>query len=153
MRILSHLHHDIQIHTNHTALPAGARPSPSRKTMTYASYLPDELLLEILLYIEAWDTLSRQSSLARFVGVNRQWYDVGVSKLYERPYLAGRAYELFVRTVCPSVLAHIKPSALSGLVRELDLSHIVHHSTRSTTARAYPCLLFARARTVERAHD
>jgi hypothetical protein len=26
-------------------------------------------------------------------------------------------------------------SALSGLVRELDLSHIVHHSTKATTAR------------------
>jgi hypothetical protein len=103
--------------------------------MIYATYLPDELLLEILAYIEAWDTFSRQSSLARFVGVNRQWYDVGVSKLYSSPYLAGRAYELFVRTVCPSVLAHIKPSALSGLVRELDLSHIVHHSNKSTTAR------------------
>jgi hypothetical protein len=44
---------------------------------------------------------------------------------------------LFVRTVCPSVLAHIKPSSLSGLVRVLDLSHIVHNSNKATTAREF----------------
>lgn len=38
----------------------------------------------------------------------RQWYDVAIRPLYESPYLSGRAYELFVRTICPSVLAHIK---------------------------------------------
>jgi hypothetical protein len=103
--------------------------------MKYANYLPDELLLEILALIEQWETNERQSSLRRFCAVNRQWYDVAIQKLYESPYLAGRAYELFVRTICPSVLAHIKPSALSGLVRVLDLSHIVHHSNKSTTAR------------------
>jgi hypothetical protein len=105
--------------------------------MAFATYLPDELLLEILTYIDQWPTLSRQSTLARFCGVSRQWYDVGVRKLYESPYLSGKAYELFVRTVCPSVLAHIKPSSLSGLVRVLDLSHIVHNSNKATTAREF----------------
>jgi hypothetical protein len=105
--------------------------------MEYANYLPDELLLEILEYIEAWEIKQRQPSLARFCSVSRQWYDVGIRKLYEQPYLTGRAYELFVRTCCPSVLAHIKPSALSGLVRVLDLSHIVHQSTKATTAREF----------------
>jgi hypothetical protein len=103
--------------------------------MKYANYLPDELLLDILGFIEQWETNDKQSSLARFCAVNRQWYDVAIRKLYESPYLSGRAYELFVRTICPSVLAHIKPSALAGLVRILDLSHIVHHSNKSTTAR------------------
>lgn len=105
------------------------------KSMEYANYLPDELLLEVLEYIEHWQTQQRQSTLARFCGVNRQWYDVAVRKLYEAPYLSGRAYEYFVRTVCPSVIAHIKPSSLSGLVRVLDLSHIVHNSNKATTAR------------------
>ncbi|KAF1913553.1 hypothetical protein BDU57DRAFT_314902 [Ampelomyces quisqualis] len=106
--------------------------------MDFANYLPDELLLEILEYVQRLPAvLERQSSLARFCGVNRQWYDVGIGKLYESPYLAGRSYELFVRTVCPSVLAHIKPSSLSGLVRVLDLSHIVHNSNKATTAREY----------------
>ncbi|KAH7405751.1 hypothetical protein DE146DRAFT_690543 [Phaeosphaeria sp. MPI-PUGE-AT-0046c] len=103
--------------------------------MEYANYLPDELLLEVLEYIEHWQTKDRQSTLARFCGVNRQWYDVGVRKLYEAPYLSGRAYEYFVRTVCPSVIAHIKPSSLSGLVKVLDLSYIVHNSNKATTAR------------------
>jgi hypothetical protein len=109
--------------------------NPKENKMKYANYLPDELLLEILEYIEHWETKQRQPSLARFCCVSRQWYDVGIRKLYEHPYLSGRAYELFVRTCCPSVLAHIKPSALSGLVRILDLSHIVHNSNKATTAR------------------
>ncbi|KAH8696848.1 hypothetical protein GQ44DRAFT_666113 [Phaeosphaeriaceae sp. PMI808] len=103
--------------------------------MEYSSYLPDELLLEILALIEQWETLERQQTLARFCKINRQFYDVGIRQLYDSPYLVGRAYELFVRTVCPSVLAHIKHSPLAGLVRVLDLSHIVHHSNKSTTAR------------------
>lgn len=107
----------------------------SMETSEYANYLPDELLLEVLEYIEHYPTLKRQSTLARFCGVNRQWYDVAIRKLYSEPYLSGGAYELFVRTVCPSVIAHIKPSSLSGLVKCLDLSHIVHHGNKATTAR------------------
>jgi hypothetical protein len=105
--------------------------------MSFATYLPDELLLEILEYIEAWEIHERQSSLARFCCVNRQWYDVGIRKLYEAPYLSGRAYERFVRTICPSVIPRIRPSSLSGLVRVLDLSHIVHNSNKATTASAW----------------
>lgn len=40
-----------------------------------------------------------------------------------------------MRTICPSVLAHIKHQSLSSLVRTLDLSHIIHQGTKSTTAR------------------
>jgi hypothetical protein len=67
--------------------------------------------------------------------VVRQWYDVAVRSLYSSPYLSGRAYDLFVRTICPSVLAHIKHQSLSSLVQTLDLSHIIHQGTKSTTAR------------------
>ncbi|KAF2131960.1 hypothetical protein P153DRAFT_334331 [Dothidotthia symphoricarpi CBS 119687] len=101
----------------------------------YATYLPDELLLEILSYVEGWQVKERQGSLARFCAVNRQWYDVAVRPLYASPYLYGGAYELFIRTICPSVLAHIKPTALSSLVKVLDLSHIVHNGNKSVTAR------------------
>lgn len=65
----------------------------------------------------------------------RQWYDVAIRPLYSSPYLSGRAYDLFVRTICPSVLAHIKHQSLSSLVQTLDLSHIIHQGTKSTTAR------------------
>ncbi|CAI9627252.1 hypothetical protein CC77DRAFT_977900 [Alternaria alternata] len=102
---------------------------------SYANYLPSELLLEILAHFETLGKLERQTTLARFSAVNRQWYDVAVQPLYESPYLSGSAYELFVRTICPSVLARIKPTALASLVKSLDLSHIVHQGAKSTTAR------------------
>jgi hypothetical protein len=38
---------------------------------THANYLPDEILLEVLAYIEAWDTRPKQSTLATFCTVNR----------------------------------------------------------------------------------
>ncbi|KAJ4983485.1 hypothetical protein SVAN01_11000 [Stagonosporopsis vannaccii] len=101
----------------------------------YANYLPDEILLEVVAYIEAWDIRSKQATLANFSYVNRQWYDVAIQRLYDSPFLTGRAYELFVRTICPSVLAHIKKQNLANLVRVLDLSHIIHQGTKSTTAR------------------
>jgi hypothetical protein len=132
-------HHHYQSHRSyqHSWLTPALhyRLTLTLKSMEYANYLPDELLLEVLEYIDHYPTLKRQSTLARFCGVNRQWYDVGIRKLYEAPYLSGRAYELFVRTVCPSVIAHIKPSSLSGLVKCLDLSHIVHNGNKATTAR------------------
>ncbi|KAJ8106954.1 hypothetical protein OPT61_g9199 [Boeremia exigua] len=81
----------------------------------YANYLPDEILLEVLAYIEAWDTRSKQTTLANFSYVNRQWYDVAIQPLYDSPFLTGRAYDLFVRTICPSVLAHIKKQNLANL--------------------------------------
>ncbi|KAH6620162.1 hypothetical protein C7974DRAFT_363533 [Boeremia exigua] len=101
----------------------------------YANYLPDEILLEVLSYIEAWDIQSRQTALVNFSYVSRQWYDVAIQPLYDSPYLSGRAYDLFVRTICPSVLAHIKKQNLAHLIRVLDLSHIIHQGTKSTTAR------------------
>lgn len=60
---------------------------------------------------------------------------MAIQPLYDSPFLTGRAYELFVRTICPSVLAHIKKQNLANLVRVLDLSHIIHQGTKSTTAR------------------
>ncbi len=38
---------------------------------THANYLPDEILLEVVAYIEAWDIRSRQTTLANFSYVNR----------------------------------------------------------------------------------
>jgi hypothetical protein len=79
----------------------------------YANYLPDELLLEVLSYIRPGR--QSQSLLANFCLVSRQWYEIGIERLYEAPYIAGKAYDLFVRTICPSVLTHIKRSELAGL--------------------------------------
>ena len=67
--------------------------------------------------------------------IYRQWYDVSIERLYQSPYLYGSSYVPFIRTVCPSILAHIKKSELAGLVKVLNLSHIVHQGNKSTTAR------------------
>lgn len=37
----------------------------------YANYLPDEVLLEVIAYIAAWDARSKQATLAHFCAVNR----------------------------------------------------------------------------------
>lgn len=86
----------------------------------FANYLPDELLLEVLSYIPTGR--DSQTLLAVFCLVSRQWYDVAVQRLYEAPYLAGRTYDLFVRTICPSVNTHIKKSELAGLGMSPPLS-------------------------------
>ena len=39
--------------------------------MPYESYLPDELLLEILTHFDRLEVKERQSTLARFAAVNR----------------------------------------------------------------------------------
>lgn len=98
-----------------------------------SGYLPDELLLEILSYFPPRP--ASQSDLYRFCLVSRQWYDLGISHLYEHPILVGSAYQLFVRTICPSINAHIRKSELASLVRTLDLGSIVHQGSKSVTAR------------------
>ncbi|KAF1964674.1 hypothetical protein BU23DRAFT_561734 [Bimuria novae-zelandiae CBS 107.79] len=105
----------------------------SGREREYANYLPDELLLQVL------DCLPRseesQVALAKFVLVSRQWYAVGIGRLYAHPFLVGQRYTNFVRTICPSVIPRIKRSELAGLVKSLDLSRIVHQGAKSTTAR------------------
>lgn len=54
------------------ALLALALLAETHPSMTvYANYLPDEILLEVVAYIEAWDVRSKQSTLAKFSYVNR----------------------------------------------------------------------------------
>ncbi|GME27548.1 hypothetical protein GTA08_BOTSDO02054 [Neofusicoccum parvum] len=107
----------------------GAHP-PFRRTPVH---LPDEILLEILSHIPR--SKDSQPVLWAFCLVKRQWYDVAVSRLYEEPYLEGSNFTPFVNTICPSINLHVKKSDLAGLVRILDLHHIVHQSTKSVTAR------------------
>ncbi|KAJ4286823.1 hypothetical protein N0V90_013075 [Kalmusia sp. IMI 367209] len=95
----------------------------------FATYLPDELLLQVLDFLPR--TEESQKTLASFVRVS----SVGISALYAEPFLVGHAYTLFVRTICPSVIPRIKRSELAGLVKALDLSRIVHQGAKSTTAR------------------
>ncbi|KAF9735622.1 hypothetical protein PMIN06_008549 [Paraphaeosphaeria minitans] len=104
-----------------------------RRESPYANYLPDELLLQVLDFLPR--TEESQGTLWNFVLVSRQWYSVGISRLYASPFLVGLRYTHFVRTLCPSIIPRIKRSELAGLVKYLDLSRIVHQGTKSTTAR------------------
>ena len=92
----------------------------------YANYLPDELLLEILSDIPT-GSIESQPVFASLCLVSRQWYSVTIERLYEAPYLSGRAYSLFVRTVCPSVNVHVKRSPLAGLGKH-SLRRPLHHT-------------------------
>ncbi|KAF2200722.1 hypothetical protein GQ43DRAFT_449310 [Delitschia confertaspora ATCC 74209] len=96
-------------------------------------HLPNEILFEILDYIPRGRR--SQNHLWAFCLVSRQWYHIGIARLYEEPFLIGPSYDRFVRTICPSINAHIRKSDLAGLVRILDLSHIVHQGSKSITAR------------------
>ncbi|KAL1630692.1 hypothetical protein SLS54_000563 [Diplodia seriata] len=98
-----------------------------------AEHLPDEIVLEILSHIPR--TKESQPVLWAFCLVKRQWYDVAISRLYEDPWLEGSNFDPFVKTICPSRNLHVKNSELAGLVRVLNLKHIVHQSNKATTAR------------------
>jgi len=95
--------------------------------------LPNELILHILDFIPRDE--HTQKTLHSCCLVSWQWYNAAVTRLYEHPRITGRNYEKFVNTIAPSVNLHIKKSDLANLVHELDLSRLIHHSTKSMTAR------------------
>jgi len=111
--------------------PPSSRLSPPMERPP--AYLPNELLLQILSYIPS--TPESQSTLHAFTLVCRQWYRVGIADLYACPHLTGHAFDLFFRTICPSLNLHVRKSALATLVKVLDLSYIVHQGSKSMTAR------------------
>ncbi|RFU27174.1 hypothetical protein B7463_g9161, partial [Scytalidium lignicola] len=102
-------------------------------TQTDATLLPLEVIIHILSYIP-----QREASQPTFwacARVSRAWYLATIRFLYQRPYLSGGNFDLFVRTLCPSINARVTPSPLARLVKRLDMSTLVHHSNRSLTAR------------------
>jgi hypothetical protein len=107
---------------------APRRPEPSREI-----HLPLEIITQILEYIPR--SFGMQRTLWACTLVSRLWYASSIALLYEHPYLSGASFNAFVRTICPSKNAHIRPSSLSVLVRHLDMSSLVHNSSRSLTAR------------------
>ena len=96
-------------------------------------YLPDEILIHILEYVS--HIPSAQQTLASCCKISHQWYDNTVPLLYRHPQLHGKNFDLFVRTICPSINLHVRKSPLSNLVKILDLGQLVHQSSKSITAR------------------
>ncbi|EKG11736.1 hypothetical protein MPH_11229 [Macrophomina phaseolina MS6] len=113
-----------------SSLSAEGECAQSRRQV---GHLPDEILLEILSHIPRGKP--GQSTLWAFCLVKHQWYRCAISRLYEAPHLEGSNFAPFVNTICPSVNLHVRKSELAGLVRVLDLNHIVHQSSKSITAR------------------
>ena len=113
----------------HTPQALSSQPEPPP---TFA-HLPQEVLQQIFTYVA--HTSSSQTTLCASCLVSRSWYQASVVFLYDSPRISGRNYDLFVRTVCPSINAHIRTNGLADLVRTLDMSGLVHDGSKSLTAR------------------
>lgn len=95
--------------------------------------LPQEIILHILSFIPKHP--SSQHSLWACCLVSRSWYSATVSRLYHSPGFTGRNYQLLLRTLCPSINAHVRKSALAEFVRVLDMSGLIHDGSKSLTGR------------------
>ncbi len=105
--------------------------------------LPAEILIQILSIVSPRDSshsaLHRdsQSTLHSCVLVSRLWYKLALEFLYRNPIFTsnGSTFQSFVNTICPSVNAHVKKSDCANMVRNLDMSRLVHEGSKSLTAR------------------
>ncbi|KAI4284976.1 MAG: hypothetical protein L6R38_001044 [Xanthoria sp. 2 TBL-2021] len=95
--------------------------------------LPIEVLCQVVNYVEFLS--SAQRDLWALTLVSRSWYAAAVASLYKKPDISGRNFGLFVRTLCPSINAHIRKTGFSSMVKELNMSKLVHDSSKSLTSR------------------
>ncbi|TGZ82020.1 hypothetical protein EX30DRAFT_339926 [Ascodesmis nigricans] len=103
-----------------------------------------ELVQMILEYLPA---SGRQETLWAVCGVCRMWYWAGIGRLYRYPKITGKNYAMFLTTICPSAKEDRKAnpgsssrssssaSHLGSLIRNLDLSAIVHEGSSSQNAK------------------
>ncbi|KAF2724675.1 hypothetical protein K431DRAFT_281629 [Polychaeton citri CBS 116435] len=108
-------------------------PPPEREPTGPPIFLPDEVILQILDYVT--NSNSYQQDLAACCLLSHQWYQAAVPLLYASPHLYGKNFEPFVKAICPSINPHVRKSPLSELVKMLDMGHLVHHGSKSMTAR------------------
>ena len=105
--------------------------------------LPDESIFVPPLPLEVIENIisfvprepASQPTLHACTLVSRAWYSAAIGRLYEEPTITGRNYDMFTKSICPSINAHIRKNGLGELVRVLDLSVLVHHGSKSLTAR------------------
>ncbi|GAB7359753.1 hypothetical protein MBLNU230_g6925t1 [Neophaeotheca triangularis] len=99
--------------------------------------VPDEIILEVMEFL--WHGANRvldvQGILASCCRVSDQWRRVAMPFLYYKPHLYGHNFDLFVRTMCPSINHRVRKSPLEGLVKILDMSNLVHQGGKVMTAR------------------
>lgn len=98
--------------------------------MATQNLLPPEVLQNIFSYIATY-----QPTLHACTLVSNSWYKSSIGFLYNSPAIDGRNFDPFVKSICPSVNAHIRINGLATLVRKLDMSLLVHNGSKSLTAR------------------
>lgn len=103
----------------------------SIEALTIHPNLPPEILEQVFSKI----TGPSQRTFNAAALVSRVWYSTAIKHLYKSPILTGKHFDLFVRSVCPSINAHVRYNGLADLIRRLDLSLLVHNGSRSLTAR------------------
>lgn len=123
--------------------PVGAKPTMAScsdessslrlHSERHSLQLPQEIILHILSFIPGHP--SSQHSLWACCLVSRSWYSATVSRLYHSPSFTGRNYQLLLRTLCPSINAHVRKSVLAEFVRVLDMSRLIHDGSKSLTGR------------------
>lgn len=105
--------------------------------------LPVEILVQILSTLSSssfsHSKLHRdsQTNLHSCLLVSRLWYNLTLEYLYRNPIFTsnGSTFQSFVKTICPSINAHLKKSDCANMVRNLDMSRLVHEGSKSLTAR------------------
>lgn len=100
-----------------------------KSEMMRCPHLPPEILLHVAKHTTAQEDLWACSL------VSRSWYTASVGRLYGNPYLTGRNFELFVRTICPSINPRVQRTALSSLVRILNMRRLGYHASKSLLSR------------------
>lgn len=98
-------------------------------------HVPTEIVVQIVSYV-AGDELERQKTLYACCLVSRQWYSAAIAFLYERPRVdSGISFQRFTETISPPIGVRKNKLNLGSFVHRLNLSHLVHHSSNSLTAR------------------
>ncbi len=117
--------------------PAKLQMMPAAIVHSTHPTLPLEIVIQIVSYVSQDNSKPQviQEALRACSLISRVWYTAAVGLLYEHPHITGSNYENFVATICPSINAHIRKNGLAELVRSLDLCRLIHHGSRSLTAR------------------
>lgn len=97
------------------------------------SHLPVEIIINIVHQIARFTAST--PTLWSCCLVSHDWYGVAVPYLYKYPRLVNKNFDLFARTICPPIAAHVRRIGLEGFVKRLDMGRLAYESTNSLTAR------------------
>ena len=97
------------------------------------SHLPIEIITQIIHHIAHLSASGH--TLWSCCLVSHDWYGVAIPYLYRYPRLVNKNFDLFTRTLCPPINAHVRNVGLEGFVRKLDMGRLAYESTNSLTAR------------------